>query len=153
MAKSSFRYCLARKKIAFLKTHKCASTTIQNILLRFGRINNLNFVLPAKGNFIGSKYAPFQRDSIKGTLWEKAGLSYDIFLLHTIWNHAEIANTLSDQGDVFYVSVIRDPVELFRSWWDYLRLDKRYNRSIEEYALNMSLNSRDETKKCPFGFN
>ena len=38
-------------------------------------------------------------------------------------------------GDVIYVSMLRDPVELFRSWWDYNRLDTRYNLSLEQYAL------------------
>ena len=109
-------------------------------------------MLPAKGHLLGTN-VPFQRSMIKGTLWEDASLSYDIFLLHTIWNRQEIVNTLSDQGDAFYVSVLRDPVELFRSWWDYMRLDKRYNKSIEEYALSIKSDSENETKKCPFGFN
>ena len=135
-----------------MKTHKCASTTIQNILLRYGRTNDLNFVLPTTGHLLGTN-VPFKRDMIKGTVWEEAGLSYDIFLLHTIWNHQEIGNTLSDQGDVFYVSVLRDPVELFRSWWDYLRLDNRYNKSLDEYALSFKSDSENETKNCPFGFN
>ena len=33
-------------KIGFLKTHKCSSTTLQNILIRFAIFNNLNIVLP-----------------------------------------------------------------------------------------------------------
>ena len=137
-----------------MKTHKCASTTIQNILLRFGRTNNLNFVLPAEGHLLGTN-VPFRRNMIQGTLWEKAGLEYDMFLLHTIWNHAEIVNTLSDQGDVIYISILRDPVELFRSWWDYMRLDKRYNKTIEEYALSMTSESKSSAKSKirPFGFN
>ena len=34
-------------KIVFLKTHKTASSTVQNILFRFGEKMNLNFALPA----------------------------------------------------------------------------------------------------------
>ena len=100
ITKRSFKDCTPRKKVAFLKTHKCASTTIQNILLRFGRNNNLNFVLPSKGHLLGTN-VPFRRNMIQGTLWEKAGLEYDMFLLHSIWNHREISNTLSDHGDTF----------------------------------------------------
>ena len=33
-------------KIVFLKTHKTASSTVQNILFRFGEKMNLNFALP-----------------------------------------------------------------------------------------------------------
>ena len=142
-----------KRKIGFLKTHKCASTTIQNILLRFGRANNLNFVLPAKHHFFGYQRSPFKRSMIRGTLWEKAGLEYDMFLLHSVWNHREISNTLSDHGDVFYFSIIRDPVELFRSWWDYISLDRQYNKTIEEYALSAVKDTNITSKKHPFGFN
>jgi uncharacterized membrane protein YbaN (DUF454 family) len=29
-----YRKCLSKSKVAFLKTHKCASSTIQNMLMR-----------------------------------------------------------------------------------------------------------------------
>ena len=66
--------CNPRRRIAFLKNHKCASTTIQNILLRYGLANNLNFVLPTKGPHLGQN-KPFKRSMIRGTPWEKVGLS------------------------------------------------------------------------------
>ena len=65
--------CDPRKKVAFLKTHKTAGTTIQNILLRFGRDNDLNFVLSADGPIMSLNH-PFNRSMIHGTLWENAGL-------------------------------------------------------------------------------
>ena len=37
-------------KIVFLKTHKTASSTLQNALLRFGEKRNLTFALPKKGS-------------------------------------------------------------------------------------------------------
>ena len=37
-------------KIIFLKTHKTASSTLQNVLLRFGEKRNLTVALPKKGN-------------------------------------------------------------------------------------------------------
>ena len=37
-------------KITFLKTHKTASSTLQNVLLRFGEKRNLTFALPKNGN-------------------------------------------------------------------------------------------------------
>ena len=91
-----FRNCEPKKKVAYLKTHKCASTTIQNILLRYGMKNNLNFVLPEFGiNFGGSH---FNRGMIKSTLWEKAGFDYHIFLLHTRWDQSQVADVLNDRG-------------------------------------------------------
>ena len=45
--KNNFKKCSSKvTKIGFLKTHKCSSTTLQNILIRFAIFNNLNIVLP-----------------------------------------------------------------------------------------------------------
>jgi hypothetical protein len=48
-----FRICQKQTNIGFLKTHKCASSSVQNILMRFGVKNQLNFVLPSAGNYVG----------------------------------------------------------------------------------------------------
>ena len=42
--------CKPKRKIGFLKTHKCASSSIQNVLMRFVIKNKLNVVLPGKTN-------------------------------------------------------------------------------------------------------
>ena len=125
-------------KVAFLKTHKCASTSIQNILLRFGMKHDLNFVLPISGNYLG-KVKKFHRSMLFGTSWEEAKLDYHIFALHTKWDVAEVAKTLNDHGDVAYISILRDPVELFRSMWDYIG---HKNQTLESFAL--SLNDRNQ---------
>ena len=38
--------CIPTKKLIFAKTHKTGSTTLQNIIFRFGEKNELMFVLP-----------------------------------------------------------------------------------------------------------
>ncbi|CAB3385405.1 Hypothetical predicted protein [Cloeon dipterum] len=48
--------CVPSDHIFFLKTHKCASSTVQNILMRRGFEKGLNFVLPEKGNYMGHPY-------------------------------------------------------------------------------------------------
>ena len=151
----SYRSYEPRKKVAFVKTHKCASTSIQNILIRFGITNNLNFVLPSKEPHFGN-HVPFSRSMMIGTLWEEAGLNYDMFLVHTRWNFQQISSVLNDKGDVLYVSILRDPVDLLRSFWDYIRLDTKYNKTLEEYALAVTrekLLSKNTTGKRPQGFN
>ena len=40
--------CKPKTVIVFHKTHKCSSTTIQNILLRYAHYHQLNVVLPVK---------------------------------------------------------------------------------------------------------
>ena len=46
---SKTHQCQERRKIIFAKTHKTGSTTLQNILFRFGQENSLLFVLPKSG--------------------------------------------------------------------------------------------------------
>ena len=142
---------MPRKKIGFLKTIKCAGTSVQNMLLRYSIKHNLNVVLP-KGekpgagdpdfdysvqNLNGIKVQKkFSRKQIEDTPWEKADLDYHMFLLHTYWNHHEISNVLNDQGngDVFYFSIVRDPVMLYRSYWDYFELFKKFDTTLDQYA-------------------
>ena len=40
-------------KIGFLKTHKTASSTVQNILMRYGRNSNWSFAMYATGSHLG----------------------------------------------------------------------------------------------------
>ena len=93
------------------------------MLMRYGLKNHLTFVLPQGGNYIGGKGIKFNRHQLAGTLWEKAGMSYDIFMLHTTWDTVNVKDVMGDRGQVIYISMLRDPVELFRSMWDYLPLD------------------------------
>ena len=46
---SKTHQCQERRKIIFAKTHKTGSTTLQNILFRFGQQHNLLFLLPKSG--------------------------------------------------------------------------------------------------------
>ncbi|KAL1466669.1 hypothetical protein MTO96_026464 [Rhipicephalus appendiculatus] len=46
LAAIGYEPCAPRNNIVFLKTHKCASSTVMNILLRYGTEHGLNFVLP-----------------------------------------------------------------------------------------------------------
>ena len=75
-----------KKKIAFLKTHKCSSTTIQNILFRYAYKHKLNVVLPKKGNLIGYPHG-FTQKSIENTDWFQAHIKPDIFCMHTKWTN------------------------------------------------------------------
>ena len=139
--------CKPKRKIGFLKTHKCASSSIQNVLMRFVIKNKLNVVLPGKTNlnFFGhdpkyergennTKSVKFNRKMLENTKWEQAHLPYDVFLCHTQWDHDEISHVLNDNGDAFYFSLLREPVAMFRSFWDFYKLHDDYKMSLEEYA-------------------
>ena len=166
--------CKPIRKVGFLKMIKCASTTIQNMLLRYSVKHNLNVVLPEQHrdkddpqnlkfeysvqNLDGIEVQPqFSRKQIEGTVWEKAHLEYHMFILHTRWNHDEISSVLSDQGkgDVFYFSILRDPVLLYRSYWDYFGLSRKFGNTLDEYAktvISKYVLSRNMTY-CLHGYN
>ena len=87
--------CAPRRKIAFAKTHKTASSTVQNILLRYGLANGVEFLLPAARNYLGNMLKPFAIKSLdnadkKNVPWHetlrKTAGGYDITCFHCKWN-------------------------------------------------------------------
>ena len=82
-----WRTTMTKKSVGFLKSHKCASSSVQNILMRWGVKQEMNFVLPSSGNYMRSEtQLKYSRDMLAGTEWEKKGLEYHIFCLYTVWN-------------------------------------------------------------------
>ena len=82
-SKAITKTCAQRTNIVFLKMHKCASSTVQNILFRFGLKHNLTFVMPPSGNFIGkSQNSTFHQDNIMKLPVDE----YNIFCYHTRYN-------------------------------------------------------------------
>ena len=79
---------MAVPSVGFLKTHKCASSSVQNILLRWGVRHGLNFVLPPAGNYLREEEGQlrYSRDMLATTPWERRGLQYHILCLHTVWD-------------------------------------------------------------------
>ena len=159
--------CSPKLKVGFLKTHKCASSSILNILLRFSLKHDLNVVLPENDwwppNYLGKFYPPrdfenqdhFKRDFISNTVWEKAHLEYDMIYCHTRWNHSAVSQVLNDKGDVFYFSIVRDPIEQFRSFWDFYGVGKILNSTLEKYARHVmykEIISHSKTQRS-IGFN
>ena len=57
------------EKVGFLKTHKTAGSTVQNILLRWGLTAGLNFVLPPSGNHLGPPDHPYQLTGAFSRSW------------------------------------------------------------------------------------
>ena len=130
--------CNPEQVIIFHKTHKCSSSSLQNILLRYALKHDLNIVLPPSGNYLGTK-SLFNVDLLEKTPWQLAGLSYNLFCLHNRWNGEEIKKLMGymkNQKPVYF-TILRDPVDLFISLWDYYDLGKMYNNvTLEEYALS-----------------
>ncbi|EFX80928.1 hypothetical protein DAPPUDRAFT_303767 [Daphnia pulex] len=108
---TSFKTC---RKFAFMKNHKCGSSTIENIIFRFANKNHLNVVLPDSGNYL-STIDLFNHKSLANTKWKD--LPFDIFSLHNRWNRNEVMKVLDDEVPTF--TIVRDPVEVFVSMFHY----------------------------------
>jgi hypothetical protein len=76
----------------------------------------------------------YRRAMLADTEWEAAHLAYNIFALHTIWDRQEVAATL--QPGATFVTILRDPVDLFESLWSYARMDNYYHTDLETFALS-----------------
>merc|ERR1712223_1856904 len=144
--------CQPQKKIAFMKTHKTASSTVQSILFRFGLDNMLNFVLPSDGNHLGppgknrfiltesfkNKWLDEEKEKIPWHVNFYKEKKYDIFNLHTVWNQTEARDLLGP--DAVYVTILRHPVDLFESLYAYTNFQSVLKLSLHEYieSLNVS---------------
>ena len=86
----SAQTCKSKKIIVFHKTHKCSSTTLQNILLRYAYNYDFNVVLPEKGNQLPAD-SGFKASAVHNTDWYRAGLQPQIFCLHNRWSYSQVA--------------------------------------------------------------
>lgn len=118
--------CDKVENVVFLKTHKCASSSLQNIFLRYGEKNQLNFAVPKSGH------------QLYGNNWNLVGneynVSYNFFLLHARFKYGDIAKVMGHSNQTTYITMIRDPVDIFVSAWDYYKLGGSYKMTIEEFA-------------------
>jgi len=127
--------CEPKKKIVFHKTHKCSSTTIQNILFRYTKKYGLHLALPDKGNFLGESEGftlKFHKKSSKFLQYFQP----DVFCLHNRWNREEVRKLFMPDIPLYF-TILRDPVEVFISMWDYTEASKLFfeNQKLEDFVM------------------
>ena len=67
------------------------------------------------------------------------GHNYSVFCLHTIWEHDRVKELIGDHGgEAKYFSIVRDPVDLFISMWDYYDFSTAFKMNLETFATNTS---------------
>ncbi|XP_071941012.1 galactose-3-O-sulfotransferase 2-like [Antedon mediterranea] len=119
--------CKPKRNICFLKTHKCSSSTIQNILFRWGDDHDVTFVLPRSNRpYLGSPSLfnrVFAMPSFDG--------KYNILANHARYNKQGMSSVMP--GDSIYVTVLRDPAKQFESIYNYYRLNTRFNLDLTHF--------------------
>ncbi|XP_032798776.2 galactosylceramide sulfotransferase [Daphnia magna] len=138
--RSTNQECRPTDKIAFMKTHKCASSTVENILFRHALRDKLNLALPSGGNYL-SRVKLFHRNSVLHTKW--GHLPVNVFTLHNRWNYPE---TIALMGkSTFTFTIIRDPVDQFESLYVYMGLNKFYGKDFIDFVRALKNNKYNVT--------
>ncbi|XP_054457973.1 galactose-3-O-sulfotransferase 3 [Anoplopoma fimbria] len=101
------------KNVVFLKTHKTASSTMQNILFRFAERNNLTVALPLQN--CGHQFCyPLLFTS---HFVHPQTLPANIVTNHMRFNKAEMQR-LMPNGTI-YITILREPGSMFESLFSY----------------------------------
>ncbi|XP_075526608.1 galactosylceramide sulfotransferase-like, partial [Dermacentor variabilis] len=111
------------RSVCFLKMHKCASSSVQNVLMRYGEVRNMTFALPSRGNLLGYPRA------FKRTMAAVGKPPFDFLAHHTRFNESEMRAVL--KPDVVFVTIVREPAALFESLYSYFDYEKRFHFKLE----------------------
>ncbi|XP_054774342.2 galactose-3-O-sulfotransferase 4-like [Lytechinus pictus] len=126
----SRRECTRKNNIGFFKMHKCGSSTLQNVLMRYGDRYNLNFVLPWRSNVFSQTHLRLSMDLVKSFPVH----DYNILCHHTRYSKEGFDSLLP--ADSTYVTIIRDPTTLFESLYTYFRYDECFGVPLETFLEN-----------------
>ena len=103
------------RHVAFLKVHKTASSTAQNVFLRFGDSRNLTFILAHTHGESGWLNVISYKNSIteNNIVPPPPGKTYDLLCCHVIYNRESFVNVLPN--DTAYIGIVREPYRRFQS--------------------------------------
>ncbi|KAM3590468.1 uncharacterized protein V6R79_010348 [Siganus canaliculatus] len=99
--------------VAFLKTHKTASTTMQNLLFRFAERHNITVALPVQT--CGHQFC-YPR-SFNSYFVHPHTLPPNIITSHLRFNKAELKRLMPN--NTIYVTILREPASMFESLFTY----------------------------------
>lgn len=128
--------CEPRTNIVFLKTHKCASSTVMNIFLRFGTEHDLNFVLPKSQHthYLGHPELFSRRLTTNISAYN---MTYNILTHHTRYNGREMHELMPP--DTVYVTILRRPDSLFESLYSYCKLETIFRKNLTAFVRDRNL--------------
>jgi len=135
--------------VAFLKVHKAASSTAQNIFMRFGWRRNSTFVLSPAKNPSGYANIISLRESLteNNILPPPDGKHYDILCNHVFYTKKAFSHFMPN--DTAFIAIIREPFELYKSILNYFRPRYIFNKIDGEFPASQFL--RDPKKYEPPG--
>ncbi|XP_043834218.1 galactosylceramide sulfotransferase-like [Dromiciops gliroides] len=105
--------CWPKMDIVFMKTHKTASSTLLNILFRFGQKHKLKFAFPSGYNDFN--YPSFFKRSLVHNY--RPGDCFNIICNHMRFHYSEVHSLVAPNAT--FITVLRDPARLFESSFHY----------------------------------
>ncbi|KAF6035632.1 hypothetical protein EB796_006072 [Bugula neritina] len=137
--------------IVYIKVHKAASSTIQNILMRVGMKLNLTFALP-EGK-ITTHQIGWPAKFSRAKHLKKYPKTPDVLCLHTVLSN-DLIKTMPQ--DSFYFTSLRDPFTQVLSMFEYYNMQTcllwKNNASFLDLIRSGSLKCKGLTIKCPQAF-
>uniref|UniRef100_UPI00398EB434 galactose-3-O-sulfotransferase 2-like isoform X1 n=1 Tax=Pristiophorus japonicus TaxID=55135 RepID=UPI00398EB434 len=125
--------CQPKTHVMFLKTHKTASSTILNILYRFGEARNLTFALPNSYQF----GYPFLFSTRKIKFYNPFKTQeYHIICNHMRFFRPQVEKVMSK--GTFYFSILRNPVTLAESSFTYYKGSSMAFKKVESLEQFLS---------------
>ena len=102
------------KRFVFLKNHKSGSSTMRSMFINYQILNKftMNLKVNGVGPWLGGWPAPFEAKFYKTA---KTDVIYD----HLRWNMDEINKVLTQSEDTMRISIVRDPVKLIQSSYNF----------------------------------
>ncbi|KAM9318623.1 galactose-3-O-sulfotransferase 2 [Pholidichthys leucotaenia] len=129
--------CHPKSHIVFLKTHKTASSTILNILYRYGESRNLTFALPL--NKHSQLFYPyfFESHFVEG-VHSRSVKEFHILCNHMRFRKSEVEKVMPK--DSFYFSIMRHPVAMMESIFIYYKNIPAFRKthSLDDFLKNSS---------------
>ncbi|XP_078588183.1 galactose-3-O-sulfotransferase 3-like [Branchiostoma floridae x Branchiostoma japonicum] len=114
--------CRPKTKLAFIKVHKAASSTIMQILQRFGYLRKLSFVQHISRDVNGLYPHGLSKPNF---LMPPQGESHDILTYHTVYDRPNIERLLTP--DAKFVTILREPFKHFASAFPFYGYKKILN--------------------------
>lgn len=84
------------------------------------------------GNYLGN-ITGFTVDHFRKQSYLNQFFRPDLFCLHNRWNGSEVAKLFNKS--TVYFTILRNPIDVLVSLWDYNGLSRAYHRSLEQFAF------------------
>ncbi|KAM4042594.1 uncharacterized protein ACNLHF_013194 isoform 4-T5 [Anomaloglossus baeobatrachus] len=146
--KRDTKSCQPKDNIFFLKTHKTASSSIMNILFRYGEFCNLTFAFPIEG--ASYAYANFFKTSFVNGFSDQSKKIFNIMCHHMRFNYTEVEKVMPK--DTFYFTILRNPISQMESSFSYNKDFECFTKAknLEDFLQNSKIFYKDSYGEVSF---